>query len=172
MNPYGQAERAAVEVVGGRYVDVTPWFCSATCTAVIGRYQVYFNKQHVMGPYAAFLGGVMAQALQLPTSGDAAWQITPKVLLPMNGAVLKGTVALSAGANIKGTPDHAVAQVLLTGGSYSNAVVANAYLFTVGWLARWNTATVPNGEYTITIHITTRNGGVGTSSPVQVQVRN
>jgi hypothetical protein len=172
LNPYGEAEKTAVEAVGGRYVDVTPWFCSQTCTAVIGRYQVYFNQQHVMGPYATFLGGVMAQALQLPTSADVPWQVTPVLRFPKSGAVLKGEVALSASAEIKGAPEHADVQVLLTGGSYNNTVVAKAYLFTVGWLARWNTATVPNGQYTITIHVTTANGGVGTSSPVPVQVAN
>jgi hypothetical protein len=172
LNPYGQAEKTAVESVGGRYVDTTPWFCSSTCTAVIGRYQVYFNQQHVMGPYAAFLGGVMAQALQLQASSDVAWQVTPELMFPKSGAVLKGWVAIGASTNIKGVPDHADVQVLLTGGGYTNTVVATAYLLSVGWLARWNSATVPNGEYTITVHVTTRNGGVGTSSPVPVQVMN
>jgi peptidoglycan/LPS O-acetylase OafA/YrhL len=172
LNPYGQAEKAAVGAVGGRYVDVTPWFCSATCTAVIGRYQVYFNQQHVMGPYAVLLRGVMAQALQLPTSIDTPFQIPTTLVLPKSGAVLKGTVALDASGKVKGEPIHPDAQVLLTGGEYHNAVVANAYLFPVGWLARWNTATVPNGQYTITIHITTSNGGVGTTDPVPVQVMN
>jgi hypothetical protein len=173
LTPYSQAERAAVETVGGRYVDVTPWFCSATCTAVIGRYQVYFNQQHVMGPYATLLGGVMAQGLKLPTSSDAAWQITPKLMYPKSGAVLKGEVALDVNANVKGVPDHSTqVQVLLSGGAYRNAVVATAYSLLAGWLARWDTATVPNGDYAITVHVTTRNGGVGTSSTVPVQVMN
>jgi hypothetical protein len=172
LNPYGQAEKAAVESVGGRYVDTTPWFCSATCTAVIGRYQVYFNQQHVMGPYAVFLGGVMAQALQLPASSDVAWQITPTITFPKSGAVLKGAIAVGVHADIKGAPDHARVQLLLTGNGHTNTVVATAYLFPVGWLARWNTATVPNGEYTMTVHVSTANGGSGTSSPVPIQVEN
>jgi len=133
---------------------------------------VYYNQQHVMGPYATFLGGVMAQELQLPASSDVAWQITPKILLPKNGALLKGTIAVSALAKIEGQQDHAQVQVLLTGGTYNNAVVATAFLSYVGWLAKWNTATVPNGAYTITVHMTTPNGGAGTSSPIQVQVMN
>jgi hypothetical protein len=171
VNPYRQAEKSAVESVGGHYIDVTPWFCSATCTAVIGHFQVYFNQQHVMGPYATFLGGVMTQALQLPTSGDRAWQINPILLHPKSGAVLKGTVALAVYANISGA-DHTEVQVLLTGNGRSDAVIATPVATLEGWLAKWNSATVPNGDYTITVHMTTRNGGVGTSSPVPVQVRN
>jgi hypothetical protein len=139
---------------------------------VIGRYQVYFNQQHVMGPYAAFLGGVMAQALQLPASSDPAWQITPVLTYPRNGAVLKGTVALSASAKIKGLADHAHAQVLLSGDGRSDTVIATLAPTIIGWVAKWNTATVPNGDYTISIHMTTQNGGAGTGSPVPVQVMN
>ena len=82
LNPYGKAEEQAVQSVGGHYVDVTPWFCSATCTAVIGNYQVYVDQAHVMGSYATFLGGVMAPALQLPASSDAAWHVFPEVIRP------------------------------------------------------------------------------------------
>src|ERR1019366_9612859 len=50
--PYHQAEAAAVESFGGRYIDPTPWFCSNVCTPVIGNYDVYFDHYHMMGPYA------------------------------------------------------------------------------------------------------------------------
>jgi peptidoglycan/LPS O-acetylase OafA/YrhL len=172
LNRYGQAERAAVEAVGGRYVDVTPWLCSATCTAVIGRYQVYFNQAHIMGPYAEFLRGVMGKALQLPQSSDTPWSISPELTYPRSGAVLKGTVALSVDAKMKGVPEHSDAQVLLNGEGRTNEVVATLVQSLLGWIARWNTATVPNGDYTLTIRMTTGNGGSGTSSPVPVRVMN
>ena len=171
LDPHLRAEKAAVEAVGGRYVDVTPWFCSATCTAVIGRYQVYFNQAHVMGTYATFLGGVMARALQLPTSSDVAWQITPKLIVPKTGAVLKGAVVVAVYADITGA-DHTEAQVLLTGDGRGTTAIADPVATPEGWLAKWNSATVPNGDYTITVHMSTSNGGVGTSSPVSVQVMN
>ncbi len=66
--PYHHAEAEAVESVGGRYIDPTPWFCSKVCTPVIGNYDVYFDHWHMMGPYALHLTNVLAQALQLPAS--------------------------------------------------------------------------------------------------------
>ena len=50
--PYHLAEAAAVESFGGRYIDPTPWFCSKSCTPVIGNYDVYSDHWHLMGPYA------------------------------------------------------------------------------------------------------------------------
>ncbi|MDR3647766.1 MAG: SGNH hydrolase domain-containing protein, partial [Acidimicrobiales bacterium] len=63
--PYNQAEQQAVTAVGGRYIDVTPWFCSKTCSAVIGRYQPYLNQLHVSAVYSVFLEQVLAEKLQL-----------------------------------------------------------------------------------------------------------
>ena len=63
--PYNQAEQQAVTAVGGRYIDVTPWFCARTCSAVIGRYQPYLNQLHVTAVYSVFLEQVLAEKLQL-----------------------------------------------------------------------------------------------------------
>ena len=167
MNPYAQAEAGAVNSVGGRYIDVTPWFCSTTCTAVIGDYQVYFNQAHVMGSYATSLGGVMADELQLPASSDTVYKIPTEVLRPANGAVLSGTVVLDAGAT-------AVTQVhfTLTGHGYHDTVVANGRPSLVGWLALWNTTSVPNGTYALKSTARSSEKGSGTSRAVRVRVMN
>ncbi len=60
---YNRAEQAAASATGARYIDVLPWFCSTTCTAVIGRFQVYFDAYHVTGEYANYLGSVLRQAI-------------------------------------------------------------------------------------------------------------
>jgi len=86
--PNAQAEEQAVAATGGRYVDVMPWFCSTICSAIVGKYQVYFNQQHVMGSYALSLEGVMAEALQLPTSAET--HPSTKVPRPSNAAVPSG----------------------------------------------------------------------------------
>ena len=62
---YTLAEKAAVTSVGGRYIDTTPWFCSKTCTAVIGKYEVYIDEGHVTKVYSYFLEHAMEQALGL-----------------------------------------------------------------------------------------------------------
>jgi len=66
---YNRAEQTAATSVGGRYVDMTPWFCSRTCTAVVGKYEVYINADHVTKVYTFALGEVLAKALQLQSAG-------------------------------------------------------------------------------------------------------
>jgi peptidoglycan/LPS O-acetylase OafA/YrhL len=65
---YADAEQAAATSSGARYISVIPWFCSTTCTAVIGKYEVYLDDHHVTGAYAFFLTGVLSQALDLPAA--------------------------------------------------------------------------------------------------------
>lgn len=65
LTKYNQAEKRTAEAAGAHYLDVTPWFCSTVCTAVVGRYQVYFDQGHIGRAYSLFLEGVLAQALHL-----------------------------------------------------------------------------------------------------------
>ncbi len=65
---YDRVEQAAVTTVGGRYLDMTPWFCSETCTAVVGKYEVYINSDHVTKVYTFALGGVLTKALHLQSA--------------------------------------------------------------------------------------------------------
>ncbi len=65
LTPYEPAERRAVTGMGGRYIDVTPWFCSRTCSAIVGHYQVYLDGLHVTKTYTLFLERVLAEKLQL-----------------------------------------------------------------------------------------------------------
>ncbi|HEY5025277.1 MAG TPA: acyltransferase family protein [Acidimicrobiales bacterium] len=67
LTPYNDAEARAA-VGRARYVDVTPWFCAKTCSAVVGRYDVYLPGGHVAVGYSRFIEGVLASALGLPTS--------------------------------------------------------------------------------------------------------
>ncbi len=62
---YVQAEEGAAADVGARYISVLPWFCSTKCTAVIGRYEVYFDQYHVTAAYSFYLARVLSEALQL-----------------------------------------------------------------------------------------------------------
>ncbi len=65
LTPYERAERRAGSAVGAHYVNVTPWFCAAKCSPVIGSYNVYFDPSHVAVGYSRFLEGVLSQALGL-----------------------------------------------------------------------------------------------------------
>lgn len=62
---FNRAEQRAVTAEGGRYISVTPWFCSQRCSAVVGHYQVYTDELHVTGTYSVFLQDVLARKLEL-----------------------------------------------------------------------------------------------------------
>jgi peptidoglycan/LPS O-acetylase OafA/YrhL len=62
---YEQAELHGVTAMGGRYISVTPWFCSTRCTSVVGHYELYLNELHVTQTYTLFLQNVLAQQLDL-----------------------------------------------------------------------------------------------------------
>jgi peptidoglycan/LPS O-acetylase OafA/YrhL len=58
-----QAEATAARREGARYISVIPWFCAATCPAVIGRFEVYLDEYHVTAAYSLRLTRVLANAL-------------------------------------------------------------------------------------------------------------
>ncbi len=64
-------EQESARELGIRYVDVTHWFCSSRCTAVIGHFDVYVDRFHVSGTYTRYLEDVLGQSLGLfPTPGN------------------------------------------------------------------------------------------------------
>jgi hypothetical protein len=53
------------------YIDTIPWFCSSTCTPIIGNYEVYDTSgTHVSSPWTRYLENVLAQSLGLPPLPD------------------------------------------------------------------------------------------------------
>jgi len=63
-----QAEATAAGQVGARYINTTSWFCSTTCTAVIGNNVVYMDQFHVTLAYSYFLEGALSETLHLAPS--------------------------------------------------------------------------------------------------------
>ena len=61
----GAVEELAAALTGARYIDTQPWFCSTTCTDVIGRYLPYWDSVHMTLDYSIVLSGVLGQALDL-----------------------------------------------------------------------------------------------------------
>jgi hypothetical protein len=57
------ADKAGTEAAHARYVETTPWFCSATCTAVVKNYDVYLDQFHVTGTYAKYVTNALAEGL-------------------------------------------------------------------------------------------------------------
>jgi hypothetical protein len=63
LRDYQRAEQAAAKATGARYIDVTPWFCSARCWPVVDDIQIYSDWQHITATYAKYLSGSVQESL-------------------------------------------------------------------------------------------------------------
>jgi hypothetical protein len=89
-------------------------------------------------------------------------------VLPANNTTVSGSKYLDASASsgVTGVTYE------LSGNGLSDDVVATGTPTLYGWLAGWNTTTVPNGTYTLD-SVASYSGGVsGTSPPVTVTISN
>ena len=94
---------------------------------------------------------------------------TTSILIPSTEATLSGTAAtLDASAS-----NASSVEFLLFGGTYglSGHLVATASATTFGWLASWNTTTVPDGSYTL-LSDASGPGGSAVSSGISITVDN
>jgi peptidoglycan/LPS O-acetylase OafA/YrhL len=62
------AEHLQALATGIGYVSPLPWFCSAVCTAVIDKYNVYLEGIHISATWARYLENVLARSLGFPAS--------------------------------------------------------------------------------------------------------
>jgi hypothetical protein len=95
---------------------------------------------------------------------------TTSILIPSNGATLSGTTTLDASAsdNVKVSR----VEFRLTGSSSDNVLIGVATLTLYGWIAQWDTTSVPNGTYTLNSVASDPAGNHGRSPDVGVAVRN
>jgi peptidoglycan/LPS O-acetylase OafA/YrhL len=170
FKPYNEAERAAVTSVGGRYVDVTPWFCGRTCTPIIGRYEVYFDEGHVTTTYAYFLTDLLAQALGMPPVPSPVPDPRSAIITPSDGSTLSGQqlIAISATDSVR----LRQVELELKGPGDSETRLGYAKPSLLGWLMYWRTSGVPNDIYDLRAVVHDVAGKVAYSKPIVVTVRN
>jgi hypothetical protein len=159
-----------VTSVGGRYIDTAPWFCGRTCTAIIGRYEVYFDEGHVTTTYARFLTNLLAQALGMPPVGSPVPDPRSTVITPHDGTKLSGQQLV----DISATDSVGIrrVEIQLKGSGASEARLGYAGPTLIGWLMYWNTADQPNGTYELRSVVYDVAGKIAYSKPVVVTVRN
>jgi uncharacterized protein YjbI with pentapeptide repeats len=99
-------------------------------------------------------------------------QFFTRVLVPSDGTVLAGAPYLDALAADAPGVTNVVFE--LSGGpsNLSDQVIATATPTYYGWLAKWNTASVPNGTYTLQSVATDADDNSDTSTPITVTVNN
>jgi hypothetical protein len=176
VSPFTLVERAAALKGGAAYIDATPWFCSSTCTAIIGNYDVYLDQKHLTATYSMYLREVLNQALFHPSGNDIPSSLEQTDLFtaingPSSGATLSGGQWLDARASSDNSPVTQV-EFQITGGSLRSHVICTATKSRVGWLGYWNTATVGNGTYKLQSVASDAAGQSVRSASVSIIVRN
>ncbi|MBO0732567.1 MAG: hypothetical protein J2P57_25125, partial [Acidimicrobiaceae bacterium] len=67
------AERRTVAEAGGLFVDVQPWFCTATtCPVIVDNLLVFRDASHITIPYATYVAPLMTLELQLALRSSTA----------------------------------------------------------------------------------------------------
>jgi hypothetical protein len=125
------------------------------------------NPTLTVGPLSSFVNGwevraIFTNYLGSATTNPATITVTPpttSVVPPSNAASMAGNQLLDAVAS----PGVTQVQFELTGGSLTDAVIATGTPTIFGWLAAWNTTTVPNGTYTLQ-SVASYSGGVSSAS--------
>ncbi len=92
------------------------------------------------------------------------------VLLPSNGGVLNGAAILDASAADAPGVTNVVFE--LSGNGLSDQVIATAAPTLFGWLAKWNTTSVPNGTYSLQCVATDAAHSTETSNAITITVNN
>ena len=125
------------------------------------------NGTYTLHSVASYSGGVSGSSVPVTVTVDNP-PPTTTVVLPANDTTLSGSQYLDASASsgVTGVTYE------LSGNGLSDDVIATGTSTLYGWLAGWNTATVPNGTYTLH-SVASYSGGVsGSSVPVTVTVDN
>jgi hypothetical protein len=125
------------------------------------------NGTYTIQSVAAYLSGLTGTSSVVTVTVNNA-PPTTSVILPSTGTTLTNFVWLDASAS-KGVTNVVYS---LTGGSLNDVVIATATATAYGWLAAWNTASVPDGTYTLQSVASYAGGVTGTSVPVSITVGN
>ena len=118
------------------------------------------NGTYTLQSVATYVGGVSGTSPGVTITVNNP-PPTTSVLIPSNGATESGTAAfLDASAS----PNVTAVTYELTGGTLTNQVIVTGTPTLYGYLAEWNTTSVPNGTYQLT-SLASYAGGVSGSSP-------
>ena len=78
LKDHEQTLKAAAQATGATYVATTPWLCTSTCTAVIGRYDVYSDSS----PHHRFICRLLARCSIAEALRPVMAQATPHTRRP------------------------------------------------------------------------------------------
>jgi hypothetical protein len=125
------------------------------------------NGTYTLQSVATFPGGATAtsQGVTITVNNPPP---NSNIVVPSNAATISGAPLLDATAS----SGVATVQFVLTGGTLNRAVIATATPTLYGWLASWDSTTVPNGPYTLQSVASYAGGVTGTSPGITINVSN
>jgi hypothetical protein len=168
--PQDRAERAAARTTGAQYIDLSPWMCATSCTAIVGNYEVYADSYHLTITYARFLEEVVNDTLRLPVLRPLSSPLPdPRVTLTILPRAPDSASVVLDSAATDNVPVTKV-EIRANGGSLHDALVADAARSPYGWVANWTLASVANGRYRLQSVATDVDGKVARSNPVTIIV--
>jgi hypothetical protein len=134
----------------------------STASLTTAPLNAFENGWKVRAVFTNHLGSAATNAATITVLPPAT-----SVVLPSNGATVSGSQYLDATAS----PGTSQVQYEVNGNGLSNHVIATATPTLYGWLASFDTTTVPNGTYSLQ-SVATSGGLTGTSPAVTVTVSN
>jgi hypothetical protein len=158
------------ELSGGTLSDKVISAGFATIYGWLGRWNTTSvpNGTYALQSVASYSGGVSGTSAPITITVNNP-PPTTAVLIPSNGASQSGTAAL---LDASASPHVTAVTYELTGGTLTNQVIATGTPTLYGWLAHWDTTTVPNGTYTLQSVASYAGGVSGTSAPITINVSN
>jgi Pentapeptide repeats (8 copies)/Bacterial Ig domain len=134
------------------------------------------NGTYTLQSVATDVDGTSSTSAPITITVDIPLSST-SVVIPSTGATQSGTAAvLDASTSPNGYYSTSVYKLIfeVSGGpsNLSDQVIATGALTLYGWLAKWNTTSVPNGSYTLQSVGTYSGGGTVTSAPITISVSN
>lgn len=150
-------------------IDKAP---DALVESELGQYPVPFLRQMTGFARSEHLSVFATNAVARYTKEGLPSVASPVTIMfsPKNGATLKGGLWLDAGAT--GIDGVTKVDFRLTGGTLHSALIATGTSTEVGWLAGWNTTSVPNGTYKLQAVAYDAAGKSGVSTSITVTVAN
>jgi hypothetical protein len=167
---YGTLTKVEFHATGGALnkalvATATPtiygWLASWNTTAVPNGTYVLQSEAYDAAGLSAYSSGVTVTVNNPPPS--------TAVLIPSGGSTVKGNAVVIDASASSGLSK---VQYELTGGSLTDSVIATATPTYYGWLAQWNSQSVPDGTYTLQSVASYAGGVSGVSPGITITVAN
>jgi hypothetical protein len=156
-----------VTVRANKYPDAVVGRLDWLETAQSIRLRIAIAKNHSLSLFGT---GDATRYMNEPPLDLSRTPLRAVVALPRNGSTLHGKLFLAVA--VSDLFDVTKVEYVLSGPDREGVPFAIGYRTHYGWIGGWNSATVPNGSYTIAAQVSDSGGRSVRTPPVEVRVEN